>query len=172
MCWKYCDREEIKKNWNPHESVRKRLTRKGTFLTTSMFVMTMIPKSEIQAIFFAGTGEKCGEIMAKHFAGFSSFNFQEKWLQENSRRILQIQNFPRGTNQNSFTARFWEWGLPKVCGSQGPFFLFFQSSKWAVKEPPWTTIWPLRTSGQSTSSRWHVCRANLGRMVRRTVESL
>ena len=49
--------------------------------------MATSPESEILAKFFADMGEKCGEKMAKFFAAFSSFNFQEKWAQEISRKI-------------------------------------------------------------------------------------
>ena len=49
-------------------------------------VMPESPEREILAKFFADMGEKCGEKMAKFFAGFKSFNFQEKWAQENFRQ--------------------------------------------------------------------------------------
>ena len=54
-------------------------------LWSTLFVPA-IPQSEVLAKFFEEIGEKCGEI----FRRFSSFNFQGKWPQNISRKILDI----------------------------------------------------------------------------------
>ena len=61
--------------------------------------MKEYPESEIQAKFFADAGEKRSEILAKNFADFYPlpFNFQEKWPQEISQKILHI--FHKGRNK-------------------------------------------------------------------------
>ena len=56
-----------------------------------------IPESEIQAKLFADAGEKHGEILATKIRRFSPFNFQGKWPQKNSRKILHI--FHEGRNK-------------------------------------------------------------------------
>ena len=58
------------------------------------------PESEILAN-FSLTWEKYGEGLAIFFARFSSFNFQEKWAQENSRK--NPRQIRRAMKQNSFT---------------------------------------------------------------------
>ena len=59
--------------------------------------MKEFPESEIQAKFFADAGEKGSENLANTFCRFSPFSFQEKWLQEISRKILHI--FHEGRNK-------------------------------------------------------------------------
>ena len=59
-------------------------------LKATQFVMKEIPWSELQAKFFADTGEKRSEILAKNFADFRPFNFQDQWPQGISRKILVI----------------------------------------------------------------------------------
>ena len=53
-----------------------------------------------------------GEI----FRRFLSFNFQGKWPQEISHKFLHTARpqIPHALNQNSFTARLWELGGPKI----------------------------------------------------------
>ena len=59
-------------------------------------------KSEILAKHFADMGEKRGAHLAIFFAEFSSFNFQEEWAKEISRKILDkfhepSLRIPKGT---------------------------------------------------------------------------
>ena len=70
----------------------------------------MYPESEIHANFFAATGEKGGELLAKHVADFRpliSRKSGRKTFHEKSSTL-----FTRDTKQNSLTARFWEWEGP------------------------------------------------------------
>ena len=59
----------------------------------------------------------------------SPCNFQEKWLQEIAQK--NRPHDPRGTKQNSFTARFWEWGAQRFygCGILVVFLACIQESK-------------------------------------------
>ena len=52
--------------------------------------MKEIPESEVQAKFFADTGEKRSEVLGKIFADFRPLISKEKWPQEISRKILHI----------------------------------------------------------------------------------
>ena len=51
----------------------------------------------MQAKFFADAGEKTQRKFGEKFCRFSPFNFQEKWLQEISRKIVHI--FHKGRNK-------------------------------------------------------------------------
>ena len=63
----------------------------------TLYFMKEIPESEIQVKFSADAGEKRGEILARNICRFSPFNFQEKWPQKISRKILHI--FHEGRNK-------------------------------------------------------------------------
>ena len=84
----------------------------------------------MQAKFFADTGEKRSENWAIFFCRFSPFNFQEKWLQEISRKILHIfhegrnkilsqRDSRRGVPQNTYQdaqkrSSCWKWSAPRT----------------------------------------------------------
>ena len=93
-------------------------------------------ESRIQANVFADSGEKRGEIFGEKNRRFSPSNFQAKWPQKKPKNP---PHFPRGTKQNSFTPRFWEWGAPRkaahfVNGVRGNVMLelFLQSKGTSV----------------------------------------
>ena len=109
-----------------------------TIKNKEQLIMKEFPESEIQTKNSADAGEKTQRKFGENFCRFSPFNFQEKWLQEISRKILHI--FHEGRNK-ILSPRDSGKGLPQ------------QLNTLKTMETPWLEA--PRSENDSRESEWN-----------------